>query len=149
MIRNLCWAFVCAFLLIIAVACTSTRRIDGPQVVVEIPAGFSGNFMLELGIKDAPPLPMRDGSYIVSVSKTGKVETSTLLAKPTIVFKNAGDGSVWGLSQSIFNTGDGIPVGGKIEFFVGTRKEFDAEQNKKNHSGWFPTGDDVFAALIG
>ena len=44
------------------------------------------------------------------------------------------DGAVWGYSHSVFTTGDGIPVGGKIEFFVGTRKEYDAEQGKKNHS---------------
>jgi len=40
---------------------------------------------------------------------------------------------MWGDSQSM-STGDGIRVGGKIEFFVGTRKEFEAEQASKKHS---------------
>ena len=48
-----------------------------------------------------------------------------------------GDGGVWGYSHSVFATGDGIPVGAKIEFFVGTRKDYEAEQGKKNHSGGF------------
>jgi hypothetical protein len=53
---------------------------------------------------------------------------------------------VWGYSHSVFTTGDGIPVGGKIEFFVGTRKEYDAEQNRKNHSEGVSTPADSIAA---
>jgi hypothetical protein len=34
----------------------------------------------------------------------------------------------------MFRTGDGISIGGKIEFFVGTQKDYDAEQQKKNKS---------------
>ncbi len=52
-----------------------------------------------------------------------------------MIFKNASQGKRWGYSQRMFTTGDGISVGGKIEFFVGTQKEFEAEQNKKNTSG--------------
>jgi hypothetical protein len=48
---------------------------------------------------------------------------------------------VWGFSESAFTTGDGISVGGKIEFFVGTRKEYEAEESKKNHSG--ATGTEI------
>jgi hypothetical protein len=44
---------------------------------------------------------------------------------------------VWGYSHSVFNTGDGIPIGGKIEFFVGTKQDYEAEQGKKNHSEGF------------
>ena len=61
--------------------------------------------------------------------------TSTLLTHSRPTFKNSSDGGVWGYAHSVFTTGDGIPIGGKIEFFVGTRKEYDAEENKKNHSG--------------
>jgi hypothetical protein len=105
--------------------------------VVEIPAGFTGNFMLEMGIKGAPPLERHGDAYVVAVPKSGKVETSTLLTNSTPVFKNASDGAVWGYAHSVFTTGDGIATGGKIEFFVGTRKEYDAEQGKKNRSGGF------------
>jgi hypothetical protein len=71
------------------------------------------------------------------VPQSGKLETSTFLEKPTVTFKKGSDGRIWGFSQSVFTTGDGISVGGKIEFFVGTRQEFEAEQNKKNKSGRF------------
>ena len=33
----------------------------------------------------------------------------------------------------------GISVGGRIEFFVGTPRELEAKQNKKNKSGGFST----------
>jgi hypothetical protein len=112
-----------------------SKKSSEAQVVVEIPAGFSGNFLLEMGAKDAPPLPMEDGSYVIAVPRDGKLTTSTFLDKPKITFKNASEGSVWGYSQSVFTTGDGISIGGKIEFFVGTKTQYDAEQNKKNHSG--------------
>ncbi len=118
----------------LSVACACSRK-TAPAIVVEIPAGFTGNFMLEMGVKGAPPLEKQGDSYVVIVPKSGKVETSTLLTNSTPVFKNATDGAVWGYAHSVFTTGDGIATGGKIEFFVGTRKEYDAEQSKKNHSG--------------
>ena len=121
-----------AVFLSVASACTHK---SAPAIVVEIPAGFSGNFMLEMGVKNAPPLQKQGDSYVVVVPKSGKVETSTLLTNSTPVFKNASDGAVWGYEHSVFSTGDGIATGAKIEFFVGTRKEYDAEQSKKNHSG--------------
>jgi hypothetical protein len=124
-------ALVCLLVAMLA-ACT---RKDQPQVLVEIPAGFSGNCLLEMGAKNAPPLPMQGGSYVIAVPRDGKITTSTVLEKPKVTFKNDSEGSVWGYSQQVFTTGDGISVGGKIEFFVGTKTQFDAEQNKKNHSG--------------
>jgi hypothetical protein len=42
---------------------------------------------------------------------------------------------LWGYSHSVFTTGDGIPAGAKIEFLVGTRNEYEAEQGRKKHSG--------------
>ena len=128
-----------AGLLIVAVACT--QRSAGPQLTVEIPAGFSGNVVMEMGLKDAAPLVHQGDSYVVSVPRDGKIETSTVLLKPSVTFKNSTDGSVWGYSESNFTTGDGISVGGKIEFFVGTRKEFEAEQGRKNHSGAFSSSE--------
>jgi hypothetical protein len=79
------------------------------------------------------------------VPQSGKLETSTFLEKPAVVFKNGSDGRIWGFSQSVTTTGDGISLGGKIEFFVGTRQEFEAEQNKKNKSGGIFTTDPRFS----
>jgi hypothetical protein len=128
------WAMVaCVFFLLAAVACS--KKAASPEVVVEIPSGFTGNFLLEMGVKDAPPLLKQGDSYFVTVPRSGKVTTSTLLTHSRPIFKNSSDGGVWGYAHSVFTTGDGLPVGGKIEFFVGTRKQYDAEENKKNHSG--------------
>lgn len=132
MIRKIAAPLVCAVLLATA-GCT--KRGSQPKLLVEIPTGFSGNFVLEMGVRQASPLPAQGNDYVVLVPQSGKVETSTYIEKPEVTFKNASDGRVWGYSQSVWTTGDGIPVGGKIEFFVGTQKEFDAEQQKKNHSG--------------
>ena len=47
----------CAVFLVAASACS--KQSSAPNVIVEIPAGFNGNFLLEMGIKDAPPLEKR------------------------------------------------------------------------------------------
>ena len=127
---------VCLALLLLAAAGCS-RHGSGPRVVVQIPAGFNGDFLLEMGVKDAPPLDKQGDAYLVPVPKNGKLATSTLIDNPRTVFQNSSDGSVWGYSHSMFSTGDGIPIGGKIEFFVGTKKDFEAEEMKKNHSREF------------
>ena len=131
---------ICVCLLLLAAsACTSHG--SGPRLQVDVPSGFAGDFVLEMGVRDAPPLAKDGNSYVVSVPRNGKLETSTLLEKPSVTFKNKSGGGIWGFSQSIFTTGDGISVGGRIEFFVGTQKEFDAEQVKKNHSRDFHLQD--------
>ena len=58
---------VCAILLMAACACT--KHSAAPQVIVEIPSGFSGNFLLEMGVKEAPPLEKRGEAYVVPVPK--------------------------------------------------------------------------------
>jgi hypothetical protein len=121
--------------LIVAVACSKSG--PAPKVVVEIPSGFNGDFLLEMGVKGAPPLEKQGDTYVVAVPRSGKVITSTLLTNPQPSFQNSSDGAVWGYSHSVFHTGDGIPIGGKIEFFVGTRQDYEAEQGKKNHSEGF------------
>lgn len=121
-----------AFCAIFLIACT--KHSSAPQVIVEIPSGFSGNFMLEMGVKDAPPLAKRGEVYVVPVPRNGKIITSTLLTNSQPQFQNFSEGAVWGYSHSVSKTGDGIPIGGKIEFFVGTKKEYEAEQGRKNHS---------------
>lgn len=124
-----------AVLLVASIACT--KKTAAQQLVVEIPAGFNGNFVLDMGVRAALPLSKRGDAYILDLPQSGKAQTSTLLEKPQVTFKNSSDGKVWGYSQRTFTTGDGISVGGKIEFFVGTQKQFEAEQNKKNKSGSF------------
>jgi hypothetical protein len=116
------------------IAGAGCTRQSAPKLIVQIPPGFSGNFSLEMGVKDAPALARRGDSYVVSVPKNGRMSTSTLIKHPRVKFENAGDGAVWGFSDSVANTGDGIPVGERIGFFVGTRKEYEAEEGKKNHS---------------
>lgn len=134
--------FVSMLLLLAAIACS--KQGSAPRVVVEIPPGFSGNFVLNMGVRTASPLPNEGGVYLVTVPKSGRLNTSTFFDKPAIEFKNASGGSIRGFSQSVFTTGDGISVGGKIEFFVGTQQEFEAEQKKKNNSGRYSSMDAVF-----
>jgi hypothetical protein len=134
--------FSIGLVLITAGACLKHR--SQPQVTIQIPAGFNGDFLLEMGVKDAPALVKRGDSYIVTVPMNGKLSTSTLLANPQTVFVNASEGGVWGYSQSVFTTGDGIQVGGKIEFFVGTKQGYEAEENKKNHSSGFQIPTEPF-----
>jgi len=136
---------ICAVFLIAGSACS--RRDSAPQVIVEIPSGFSGNFLLEMGVKDAAPLEKHGDYYVVTVPKSGKVTTSSLLTHAEPSFHNASDGKVWGYSQSVFTTGDGIPVRGKIEFFVGTQKAYEAEQGKKKHSGGLTTPPEIIALV--
>lgn len=132
MSRSFYRIFIFALLVFVG-ACS--RDSSRKRIIVEVPSGFSGNFVLEMGVTGAPPLAKRGDAYVVTVPRTGKVVTSTLLTKSQPTFQNASEGAVWGYSHSVANTGDGIPVGGRIEFFVGTRKEYEAEQGKKKHSG--------------
>lgn len=137
--------FLAVFFLVVLAACT--RGGSGEQVVVEIPAGFSGDFVLNMGVKNAAPLARQGDQYVITVDKSGKAITSSLLSSPRVTFKNSSAGSVWGYSHSVFTTGDGIPVGGKIEFFVGTEKEYEAEEGKKTHSRDFPSAAEQVAEL--
>jgi hypothetical protein len=130
------WSMLaCAVFLVIAGACS--KHASAPEVVIEIPSGFTGNFVLEMGVKEAPALEKRGNSYVVAVPRSGKVSTSTLLTNSLPVFQNSSDGGVWDYSHSVFTTGDNIPVGSTIEFFVGTKKDYEAEKSKKNHSSEF------------
>ena len=129
--------FLTVLLVPIFVVSACSRKNPKPQVVVEIPGSFTGNFVLEMGVRGASPLPTEATGYLITVPGSGKLQTSTLLEHPNVVFRNRGQGRIWGYSQRVFTTGDGIAIGGHIEFFVGTQQEFEAEQNKKNKSGGF------------
>ena len=126
--------FLTVLLVSISVAIACSRKNSKSQIVIEIPDGFSGNFVLEMGVRGAAALPTETNGYVVSIPSSGKMQTSTLLDHPKVTFRNRSQGRIWGYSQKVFTTGDGIAIGGQIEFFVGTQKEFEAEQNKKNKS---------------
>jgi hypothetical protein len=93
--RKIWPAVICAVLLIAASACS--KHGSAPQVIVEIPSGFNGDFLLEMGVKDAPPLEKRGDAYVVRVPRNGKVVTSTLLTNSEPTFRNSSEGAVWGL----------------------------------------------------
>ena len=131
--RRIWSTVISAIFLIASSACSKNRA--APQVIVEIPSGFTGNFLLEMGVRDALPLEKRGEAYVLPVPRNGKVITSTPLTNSRPSFQNSSEGAVWSYSHSVFTTGDGIPVGAKIEFFVGTRNEYEAEQGRKKHSG--------------
>jgi len=134
---------VFAALITVTVACS--KRVPQTQLEVEIPQGFTGNFVLDMGVHDAPPLPKQGTAYVISVPLNGKAQTSSIFNNPRVTFNHGNDVHVWGFSQRVFTTGDGISIGGKIEFFVGTQKDFEAEQKKKNKSGGFFKTEWVFA----
>ncbi len=131
------WRFAAAilFAIVLTITIACTKKSASAQIVVEIPSNFNGNFVLDMGVRNAPPLAKQGDSYFLSVPLTGKAETSTLLKNAKLVFRTSNGAQIWGLSQRVFTTGDGISVSGKIEFFVGTQKEFEAEQLKKKQSG--------------
>jgi hypothetical protein len=133
--RKPCSVLICIVVLMVVTGCS--KKGPASKVVVEVPSGFTGDFLLEMGVKEAPPLEKRGDAFVVTVPRDGKLVTSTLLTNPEPTFQNSSDGGIWGYSHLIFTTGDGIPTGGKIEFFVGTRKEYEAEQGRKNHSEGF------------
>lgn len=136
----------CVVVVLLAAPLACSKRESRTQLQVEIPAEFTGNFVLLMGVHDAPPLQKDGSAYIVAVPRSGKVETSTIIEKPQVTFKNSGGGQVWGYSERMFTTGDGIPTGGNIEFFVGSKKDFEAEQNKKNKSGGSLKTEPAFSA---
>jgi hypothetical protein len=135
MIRR--WFLITCSSIFLLLSLTCSRHSSNPKVTIDVPAGFTGNFVLVMGVRGAAPLEKQGDTFMLTVSQSGRRETSTWLENPSVSFKNGSDGRIWGFSQSVFATGDGISVGGKIEFFVGTRQEFEAEQNKKNKSGRF------------
>ena len=136
----------CLFAVVLTITLGCTKKSASDEVTVEIPEGFSGNFVLDMGVRNAAPLPKTGNSYVLEVPRSGKVETSTLLKNANLVFKTSAGGQVWGVSQRVFTTGDGISVSGRIEFFVGTQKEFEAEQQKKKKSGGVFQGEASFVA---
>ena len=64
MIRTFATIFA-SLIVLVAVGCS--KHVPAPQLVVEIPAGFSGNFVLEMGVRGSAPLAQRGDTYTVTV----------------------------------------------------------------------------------
>jgi hypothetical protein len=115
--RKVWTTVIFALFLIAASACL--KHGSASQLIVEIPFGLNGNFLLERGVKETARLVMQGDADVVTVPRNGKMTTSQL------TFRNSSEGAVGSYSQFV----------SKIEFFGGTRKEFEAEQARKKHSG--------------
>jgi hypothetical protein len=121
-------------LLCLAFAASCTQKTSSDEVLIQIPTAFSGEVRIEMGVVGAPPLKGAGGSYVVSLPADGHVETSTVLGGLRPRFQDVDAGRIWGYSPSIWKTGDGIPVGGNIEFFVGTKEQYETQEAKKHKS---------------
>jgi hypothetical protein len=44
-----------------------------------IPSGYKGTIQVEYGVKDAPPLPLEHGRYLIKIPSSGILRTSTAL----------------------------------------------------------------------
>jgi len=104
------------------------------QLVIEVPSGYSGPVDVQLGVAGAPVLPRRGDAYVITVPSDGRVSTSTSLSEVHPVFRDIPGNRVWGYTSSILRSGDGIPVGGSIEFFVGTNEQYQIEVSRKHKS---------------
>ncbi len=104
------------------------------HLVVEVPSGYSGPVQVQLGVAGAPPLPRRGDAYVITVPSDGRVSTSTALSDVQPVFRDLPGNHVWGYTSLILRSGDGIPVGGSIEFFVGTNEQYQIEVSRKHKS---------------
>lgn len=122
-------------------ACTKTSP---NEVVFITPSGFSGQVHVQFGVAGAGALMRRGDAYVAEIPPDGTLKTSTLLtAAPK--YRVLG-GQEWGYSCSIFKTGDGIPVGARIELFIGTKEQYEtheAQKNKSQRKGILPTDEPV------
>lgn len=123
-------------ILLIALSCllsACSKKLPDDEVSFAVPAGFSGQVQIQLGVLGAPPLQRKQGIYVLDIPADGKITTSTVLSGSP-KYTAAGTGQIWGYTTSIYRTGDGLPVGGSLEFFVGTKEQFDAYEAKKPKS---------------
>ncbi len=104
-----------------------------------IPEGYTGWVRVEFDMKDAPPLPVENGQYVLKIPATGALRTSSPeqygWAKDSYFFYSATG------SQQIRDSGPDSLIWGKIngeasgvsgirkyeEFFVGTKQQFKAQ----------------------
>jgi hypothetical protein len=110
-----------------------SKNLPDDEVSFAAPTGFSGQVQVQLGVQGSPPLQREQGTYVVQIPADGKITTSTVLSGSP-KFTVAGTGRIWGYTASIYRTGDGLPVGGSLEFFVGTKEQFEAYEARKPKS---------------
>lgn len=103
-------------------------------LLIEVPNGYSGPVDVQLGVAGAPALQKEEGEYVIPVPVDGHVTTSTTLSDATPEFKNVDHDRVWGYESLILKAGDGIPVGGSIEFFIGTKEQYQIALTKRHKS---------------
>ena len=117
-------------------------------LLIEVPSGYSGPVNVQLGVAGAPPLQKEHGEYVIPVPVNGHITTSTTISDATPEFKNVGQDRVWGYESSILKAGDGIPVGGSIDFFVGTKEQYQIDLTKRHKSSIIDLQDKVSLSLM-
>ena len=121
-----------ALLILLTTACSKRQA---SQLVIELPENFSGIVQVQLGVRGTPELEREGDGYRITVPPDGKVVTSTMVPDIEPTFVRVKSDQVWGYSRSESKTGDGYPVGGIIEFFVGTKEQFETFEANKHKSG--------------
>ena len=109
-------------------------RSQNAELVIHLPPNFKGEVQVQMGINGAPALKREGGRYVVDVPIEGKVITSTILPDLRPKVENVDPKQLWGYIHSTTKTGDQIPIEGHIEFFVGTKNEYETEEAKKHKS---------------
>ena len=102
-----------------------------------------------MGVAGALSLPREGAAYVVHVPSDGRVSTSTSLSELQPTFKNVEGSHIWGYTSLILRSGDGIPVGGSIEFFVGTQEQYQIEMARKHKSLMIEQGDGGALSCLG
>jgi hypothetical protein len=131
-----CIRFVAIAALIMATLGCSRQPQE--QILISLPPDFRGQVHIEMGVPGAPALTRQGRNYEIQVPPDGKVVTSTVITAGTPQFRNAQIGHVWGYTPKLSKTGDDFPVGGTIEFFVGTREQYESAEAKKHKSKLYP-----------
>ncbi len=122
------WLLVAVSVTMFALYCN--KQSSGAAVEIRVPSGFTGQIEVQFGTDGALALAREGNTYIIQVPENGKIVTSTVLdTEPH--YKISG-GQVWGYMCSIYKTGDGLAVGGRIQMFIGTKEQYETfEANKR------------------
>jgi hypothetical protein len=130
------WLLAAVSVTMFALYCN--RSSSGPAVEIRVPSGFTGQIEVQFGADGTPALARSGNTYVIQVPESGKISTSTAFnSEPR--YKISG-GQVWGYMCSIYKTGDGLAVGGRIQMFIGTKEQYETfEANKrKSHIPMIP-----------
>src|SRR5271154_6836055 len=133
--RGLSLCTTAAFLTMLSIGCS---KKDQTEIVINLPANFSGEVHIEMGVPGAPALKRIGKNYEITIPPDGKAATSTIIAGAAPRFGKVSSNRVWGYSPSLSKTGDGVPVGATIEFFVGTKEQYQSSEAKKHKSSLYP-----------